>query len=398
MPKLVEALPKYRKHKRSGQAVVTLSGRDHYLGPHGTKASKALYDRLVAEWLQQGRRPAAAAAVEPITVVVLCARYLRFAQGYYRKDGQETRTVPGIKCAIKYLRDWYGRTPAAEFGPLALKTVQQRMIDDGHSRRYCNDHVGRIKRIFKWGREAGVVPFHWIVDGVRSTDKPSSWSGLADYARSVRDCYRLDFWGRLPHYVHFIIEKDAVAGTISPVTREYDVALSPIRGYSSLSFAHGIASAWNEIDKPIFCYFAGDFDASGFDLERDIREKLTRYCDKPLYVAEYGSDLAWWRESVESTGGILFQRIAVVESDFEDFGLLPLAVKDADRRAKKFREQHGDRCAELDAIPSTELRRRVKSIIESHITDRAEWERLQTVEQAERDTLDQFIAGMEGAA
>ena len=33
--------PKYRKHRASGQAVVTLNGRDIYLGPHGTKASKA---------------------------------------------------------------------------------------------------------------------------------------------------------------------------------------------------------------------------------------------------------------------------------------------------------------------------------------------------------------------
>ncbi len=68
MPRLVDALPKYRRHKASGQAVVTLNGRDHYLGPHGTKASKAFYDRLIAEWLIQGRR-VSAPAVEEIEVV-----------------------------------------------------------------------------------------------------------------------------------------------------------------------------------------------------------------------------------------------------------------------------------------------------------------------------------------
>ncbi len=47
--------PAYRLHKRSGQAVVTLSGRDHYLGPHRTKVSLAEYDRLVGEWLANGR-------------------------------------------------------------------------------------------------------------------------------------------------------------------------------------------------------------------------------------------------------------------------------------------------------------------------------------------------------
>ncbi len=51
MPTLTQCNPKYRKHRASGQAIVTLHGVDHYLGPHGTKASKAEYDRLIAQWL-----------------------------------------------------------------------------------------------------------------------------------------------------------------------------------------------------------------------------------------------------------------------------------------------------------------------------------------------------------
>jgi hypothetical protein len=58
MPLLSPALPRYRKHRASGQAVVTLSGRVHYLGPHGTRTSKLAYDRVVAEWLARGRQPA----------------------------------------------------------------------------------------------------------------------------------------------------------------------------------------------------------------------------------------------------------------------------------------------------------------------------------------------------
>ncbi len=157
MPKLVHALPKYRKHKASGQAVVTLSGRDHYLGPHGTKASRILYDRLVAEWMVQGRRPAVAYE-ESIAVVVLCDRYLKHAEAYYRKNGESTGVVAGVKCAIKYLRTWYGREPAAEFGPLALKTLLQKMVDDRLSRTYINDHLARIKRIWKWGVGEQLIP------------------------------------------------------------------------------------------------------------------------------------------------------------------------------------------------------------------------------------------------
>lgn len=172
MPRLVDALPKYRKHKASGQAVVTLNGRDCYLGPHGTSASKAFYDRLIAEWLIQGRR-AAEPKVEEITVIVLCGRYLRFAKGYYLKDGKCTGTVPAIKAAIKYLREWYGRTLTSDFGPLALKAIRQKMVEDGLSRTYVNSHVARIKRMFKWGVSEQLVP-------------PATYQGLATVAGLLR--------------------------------------------------------------------------------------------------------------------------------------------------------------------------------------------------------------------
>jgi integrase len=157
MPRLSQARPKYRKHKASGQAVVTLNGRDHYLGPYGSRASRTLYDRLTSEWILNGRslQPLGAAS---ISVVELCARFLEHARGYYVKDGRPTGAIAGFKAVIKYLRVWYGRDPAANFGPLALKALRQRMVDDGHSRRYVNDHVARIKQIFKWGVSEELVP------------------------------------------------------------------------------------------------------------------------------------------------------------------------------------------------------------------------------------------------
>jgi hypothetical protein len=82
MPRLVRTLPKYRKHRASGQAIVTLNGRDHYLGPHGAKASKVEYDRLVAEYLSSGRSPSFGAPQHDLTVVELAAEYLRHAKAY----------------------------------------------------------------------------------------------------------------------------------------------------------------------------------------------------------------------------------------------------------------------------------------------------------------------------
>ena len=60
--------------------------------------------------------------------------------------------------ALKPLRQLYGSTPAAEFGPKKLKAVRQKMIENGLCRRVINNRVGRIKRMFKWAVADELVP------------------------------------------------------------------------------------------------------------------------------------------------------------------------------------------------------------------------------------------------
>jgi hypothetical protein len=80
MPRLSHSVPKYRKHRASGQAVVTIAGQDRYLGPYGTKVSKFEYDRLVQEWLVAGRSTVPTAEAEPLTITELISRYWEFAR------------------------------------------------------------------------------------------------------------------------------------------------------------------------------------------------------------------------------------------------------------------------------------------------------------------------------
>lgn len=261
--------------------------------------------------------------------------------------------------------------------PITLRGLFYRVVSAGWLPNTDKPHSNRLGRIMTRLREVGIVPFSWLVDNLRNTDKPSSWAGISDFVDTVRDAYRRNFWADLPEYVHIFCEKDAIAGVLSPVTQEYNVSLSPIRGYCSLSFAHEIAELWNDIKKPIHAYYLGDFDPSGFDLERDVKAKLTRYCNRAF---------EW-------------TRLGVNAEDFAEFHLLPLPIKrDAhgkprDSRARKFIEQHGHDCAEVDALPPTELRRRIREAIEGHIP-KAEWERLKTVEEAERESFTRFLAGV----
>jgi hypothetical protein len=106
---------------------VTLSGHDYYLGAYGTKVSKIEYDRLVAEWLAQGRQLPGSGTTD-LTVVELCAAFWGHAKTYYVKDGRPTSTLGGIRRAIVPLRRFYGRTLAVEFGPTRLKALRHELL------------------------------------------------------------------------------------------------------------------------------------------------------------------------------------------------------------------------------------------------------------------------------
>jgi len=119
-------VPSCRRHKPSGQAAVTVNGQDICPGTWNTWASKAEYNRLIAEFLTHGRQ--LQSGVQQTVVEVLNA-YRAFAENDYRKGDQVTREYSGIKDALKLVRELYGRTIANDFGPLALKTVRTRKIE-----------------------------------------------------------------------------------------------------------------------------------------------------------------------------------------------------------------------------------------------------------------------------
>jgi len=150
-------VPSYRRHKATGQAVVTIAGRDIYLGKFNSAASLAEYSRIIAEWAAHGGTLPSQQASD-FTVMELAAAFMRHAKQYYRgPDGQLTTEVANFRPIVDRLVHLYGRTRVADFGPLGLKAVRQGMIDDKLARRTINHGVNRIRRIFRWGVENQLV-------------------------------------------------------------------------------------------------------------------------------------------------------------------------------------------------------------------------------------------------
>ena len=159
-------IPDYTRHKATGQAVVRLDGRDVYLGKHNTPASREKYDRTIAEWLTARRIASPAplstgtdAQPSPLTVNELILAFWKHAQDHYRSpDGEPTGELVNIKAALRPLRQLYGTTPAAEFGPLGLRSVRQSMIAAGLMRTTINARVNRVRRAFRWAVSMELIP------------------------------------------------------------------------------------------------------------------------------------------------------------------------------------------------------------------------------------------------
>src|SRR6266516_7163494 len=255
---------------------------------------------------------------------------------------------------------------ALKLHPITVRSLMYRAQAAGLYPSTSQKFYEQTARIVLKLRRAGIISYSWIVDSTRRRLKPSSWSGLNDFAEtSTRSC-RKDLLARQRDYVEVFTEKDAMAAVIEPITYEYDVHLNVIRGQVSETFVWNVAEAWNEIEKPICAYYLGDHDPSGLRIEASLKSKLYGFCNMMFY----------------------WNRLSVTPQDFADLDLLCFPVKRTGKEGswKPYLAEHGARCVEVDAISPEEIRRRVREAIESHI-DQTEWEKLKVTEELERATL-----------
>jgi integrase len=176
-------IPSLRRHRPSGLGVVTLNGKDLYLGawpagePGPPAAVRERYDRAVAEWLARGRRPPAGGDGAPagpgddgaVTVAEVLARFLAHADAYYRRDdGSATSEVSEFVYSLRPLNHLYGELEAAAFGPLRLKAVRGLMASGYDHPRHgpqaplcrslVNKRVRRVVHAFRWAASEELVP------------------------------------------------------------------------------------------------------------------------------------------------------------------------------------------------------------------------------------------------
>lgn len=155
-------------------AYSTIGGRMVSFGPWGPEAQRR-YDETIARWLANGRRDVSPVATTPDSdyrVDDLVADFLEHARSYYADaaTGKVNREFVNLKTALTPLLEWFRELPAAEFGPLALQQLRQRLLDGGRlCRKEINARMHRIRRAFRWAVSQERVPGD-VLHGLESVE------------------------------------------------------------------------------------------------------------------------------------------------------------------------------------------------------------------------------------
>jgi integrase len=154
-------IPKHCEHKPTGRGFVRLDGKQVYTGRWGTQEAARRYERLVGEWMLNGRREAVpeAEAGSLLGLFDEWASHPPTKASYWRSL---TKTVRGA-----LVQTGAGNLPAARLTPKAFKAVRQVWIDKNLCRRMVNEHGLHLRAMLKWGVVEGLVPSS-VLEGVRA--------------------------------------------------------------------------------------------------------------------------------------------------------------------------------------------------------------------------------------
>ncbi|CAN5598473.1 tyrosine-type recombinase/integrase [soil metagenome] len=139
--------------------------KDITLGRYRSAKSKTEYRRICA--VLDGNGGYYPGIDQDVSICELILTFIRHVDGYYRRaDGTRTNETVEYRQSLRPLRELYGLTLAADFGPRALKAVRENMVQAGLCRSLINQRIGRVKRMFKWAVSEELVPptvFHGLV-------------------------------------------------------------------------------------------------------------------------------------------------------------------------------------------------------------------------------------------
>jgi hypothetical protein len=249
-------------------------------------------------------------------------------------------------------------------GRMTLRQVFYRLVSnqtiDNTQKAYL-----RLGRCLVTARKAGMVPWDWLEDRTRRPREVPAWPNVEAFLSTVKRSYRRDVWSSQPRQIEAWLEKDTLSGIFEDALREFQVTLNVSRGFDGWSSIYEASRRLGDDD--LVLYFS-DFDPSGEDMCRSLRERLAHFGCRPAV-----------------------QKVALTIEDVERFELPPNPCKATDLRRGKHIARYGDISVELDALPPEVLKEKIRSAVVGNI-DLNALEQTMLMEKSDNARLAEMIA------
>ncbi len=170
-----------------------------------------------------------------------------------------------------------------------------------------------------------------LIDRTRQIHRPGYWEDPDELFEWAQQSYRRDRTEGQDVSVYVGVEKNGIVAQLEAWFGKLGIPVLALGGYSSQTYCARVVAEVAAEDRPAVLVYAGDFDPSGEDIDRDFRART-----------------GCFEEVV---------RVALNAEQVEAYGLPPQPGKDSDSRAAGFRARHGELLqVELDALAPRDLR------------------------------------------
>lgn len=246
------------------------------------------------------------------------------------------------------------------FNPMTVRQVYYQLVS-GQVIENNRSAYQAVSNALRDARLEGIIPWEWIEDRLRRPRRVAMWDDLKAFSL-VAQQYKRNVWHTQTRYLEVWLEKDALSGIFEDVLEDYGVTLNVGRGYDGWSSIRNAAQRFSDGHRVTVLYF-GDFDPSGEDMARSLRDRLAQLGSKPHVT-----------------------KIALTLEDIDLYHLPPNLTKTTDSRRNAFVAKNGDLSVELDALPPDVLQTRLIEEVEQRM-DMDALKAVQELQEQERTQL-----------
>lgn len=256
---------------------------------------------------------------------------------------------------------------------MTLRQLYYQFVSRGLMPNTPKDYK-RLGEIVSIGRLAGHLDWDAIEDRGRVAQSPSQWPSVKSIMDVAIRQFRLPRWENQMDYVELWVEKQALAGVLEPLCREFHVTLMVNKGYSSSSAMRESALRFMESGrgKRLHLGYLGDHDPSGEDMVRDITDRLAVFGVKRLDVHKIGLTMAQIRQ----------------------YNPPPNPAKVTDSRFAAYQMKYGDESWEVDALDPRTLQGLMREYL-SQWRDPARLKEVLAEEERQKTSVRSFIENLQ---